>query len=103
MWDLVSGKPLDILTGDQAAKKTAAAQAWRDAGSASGNIVVKSDDNTVAELVSTKMSTALARIYIAPPCQIDCTYANTCRVSLPTKRLAFFTTSRTFLVYEVDM
>ena len=101
MWDLVSGKPLDIVAGgDQAADKSVA---WRDAGSTSGNIVVKSDDNTVAELVSTKMSTALARIYIAPPCQIDCTYANTCRVSLPTKRLAFFTTSRTFLVYEVDM
>ena len=100
---MASGMPLEILTGDQAADKRAAAQAWRDAGSTTGDIVIKCANNTVADLVSTKMSTALARIYIAPPCQIDCTYANTCRVSLPTKRLAFFTTSRTFLVYEVDM
>ena len=100
MWDLVSGKPLDILTGDQAAKKTAAAQAWRDAGSASGNIVVKSDNNTVADLVSTKMSTVLARVYITPPFQLN---AFTCRISVPTKHVAFFTTSNTFLVYEIDL
>ena len=96
VWDLVSGKPLDILTGDQAA---AAAQAWRDM-SALGDIVVKSDNNTVADLVSTKTSTVLARVFITPPFQMN---TNTCRISVLTKRVAFFTTSNTFLVYEIDL
>ena len=100
VWDLVSGKPLDILTGDQAADKTAAAQAWRDIGSALGDIVVKSDNNTVADLVSTKTSTVLARVFITPPFQMN---TNTCRTSVLTKRVAFFTTSNTFLVYEIDL
>ena len=100
VWDLASGKPLNILTGDQAEDKRAAARAWRDMGSTTSDIVVKSDNNIVADLVSTKMNTALARVYIAPPLQMNIA---TCRVSLPAKRLAFFTTSNTFLVYEVDM
>ena len=100
VWDLASGKPLDILTGDQAEDKRVAAKAWRDAGSTSGDVVIKSENNTVVDLVSAKMNTVLARVYITPPFQMN---VNTCRVSLPTKRVAFFTSSNTFLVYEVDM
>ena len=99
MWDLFSGNPLDILTGDQAKDKRAAAQAWRDAGSTSDDVVVKSDNNTV-DVVSTKMNRVLARIYITPPYQMN---VNTCRVNLAIKRVAFFTTSNTFLAYEVDL
>ena len=97
---MASGMPLEILTGDQAADKRAAAQAWRDAGSTTGDIVIKCANNTVADLVSTKMSTVLARVYITPPFQMR---ANMCRVSLPTKRVAFFTTSNNFLLYEIDL
>ena len=97
---MASGMPLEILTGDQAADKRAAAQAWRDAGSTTGDIVVKCANNTVADLISTKMSTLLARVYITPPFQIN---VNTCRISMPTKRVALFTTSNTFLVYEIDL
>ena len=100
MWDLVSGKPLDILTGDEAADKRAAARAWRDAGSTTGDIIIKSDNNTVADLVSARLNTVLARVYIGPPFKRD---GDTCCVSLATNRMAFFTTSRTFLVYEIDL
>ena len=100
IWDMASGKPLEILTGDQAANKRAAAKAWRDAGSTSGDVIVKSDNNTVVDLVSAKMNTVLARVYITPPFQMN---VNTCRVNVTTKRVAFFTTSNTFLVYEVDL
>ena len=100
MWELASGKPLEILTGDQAADKRAAAQAWRDAGSMSGDVIVKSDNDTVVDLVSANNATVLARIYITPPFQMN---VNTCRVSVATKRVAFFTQNNKFLVYEVDL
>ena len=54
----------------------------------------------MADLVSAKLNTVLARVYITPPHQMN---VNTCRVSLPSKRVAFFSTSNTFLVYEVDL
>ena len=91
---------MDILTGDQAADKRAAARAWRDAGSTTGDIIIKCDNNTVADLVSAKLNMVLARVYITPPHQMA---VNMCHVSLPTKRVAFFSTSNTFLVYEVDL
>ena len=94
----MSGTLLDVLTGDQAADTRAAARAWRDAGSTSGDIVVRSKDNMVADVVSTKTNTVLARIYVTPPFGVA---VNTCHFSLPTKRVAFFTPGHTFLVYEV--
>ena len=96
---MASGKSLEILTGDQAADKRAAAKAWRDAGSSPGDVVVKCDNNTVVDLVSANNATVLARIYITPPFQMN---VHTCRVNVTTKRVAFFTTSNTFIVYEVD-
>ena len=100
VWDLASGKLLDILTGDQADDKRAAAQAWRDTGSTSDDVVVKSNNNNVVDLVSTKMNTVLARVYITPPYQMR---VDTCRVNLAIKRVAFFSTNNTFVVYEVDV
>ena len=96
----MSGKPLEILTGDQATNKSVAAKAWRDAGPTQGDIVLKIDNDNVADLINTKTNTAIARLYITPPLQMN---VNTCRVSVPTQRVAFFTTSNTFAVYEVDL
>ena len=100
VWDLASGKLLDILTGDQAAGKRAAAQAWRDTGSTSDDVVVKSDNNNVVDLVSAMMNTVLARVYITPPFQMR---VGTCRVNLAIKRVAFFSTNNAFIVYEIYM
>ena len=91
---------MDILTGDQAADKRAAAKAWRDAGPTQGDIVLKSDNDNVADLISTKTSMGIARVYITPPLQMN---VDTFRVSVPTMRVAFFTTSNAFAVYEVDL
>ena len=54
----------------------------------------------MADLINARTSTLLARVHITPPFQMD---VDTCRVSLPTKRVAVFSTSNTFLVYEVDL
>ena len=72
------------------------AKAWRDAGSTSGD--VGNDNNTV--VVTANNATVGARIYITPPYQMD---KDTCRVSVATKRVAFFTQNNKFLVYEVDL
>ena len=96
----MSGKPLDILTGDQAADKRAAAKAWGDAGPTQGDIVLKSDNDNFADLISTKTNMAIVRVYTTPPLQM---IVDTFRVSVPTKRVAFFTTSNAFAVYEVDL
>ena len=66
----------------------------------SGDVIVRSDNNYVVDLVSANNATVLARIYITPPFQMN---VNTCRVSVATKRVAFFTNNNTFLVYEVDL
>ena len=59
-----------------------------------------SNNNTVADLVSANNATILVRIYITPPFQMN---VNTCSVNVTTKHVAFFTTTNTFLVYEVDL
>ena len=65
----------------------------------SGDVIVRSNNNYVVDLVSANNATVLARIYITPPFQMN---VDTCRVSVATKRVAFFTKSSTFLLYEVD-
>ena len=71
-----------------------------DAGPTQGDIVLKSDNDNFADLISTKTNMAIVRVYTTPPLQM---IVDTFRVSVPTKRVAFFTTSNAFAVYEVDL
>ena len=98
MWDLETGAVINILTGIAAEVEERAAQAWRDAGVAKEDLFVTCESNYQFGVIVPSSKAQVGMVFIAPPATAD---PDTIRTSEAAKRLAFFTWSRMFMVYEL--